>query len=197
MSATRRVEVRFRVASTAEVKVEYAATAEEAEHFRRSNGQSGQCGDRRREGSRWVAAVALSCPVAVRLVAVVSGRACPECARIPPTCASDSGSSRGAPKVAPGAFCPPSGYRAPPSPLSHDRRYMKGYIKVRTSRGGSLGEHPAFLVVQLGAHLTNRFVALLAPLGIHPRHFGMMNLLANRVGLSQHSSVSCSECTAT
>lgn len=33
MSATRRVEVRFRVASTAEVKVEYAATAEEAEHF--------------------------------------------------------------------------------------------------------------------------------------------------------------------
>jgi DNA-binding MarR family transcriptional regulator len=48
-----------------------------------------------------------------------------------------------------------------------------------------LFEHPAFLLGQLGFHVTDRFTALLAPLGIGPRHFGMLRMLGANDGQSQ------------
>jgi DNA-binding MarR family transcriptional regulator len=48
-----------------------------------------------------------------------------------------------------------------------------------------LYEHPAFLLGQLGFHVTNRFTELLAPLGISPRHFGMLRMLGANDGQSQ------------
>ncbi|MFQ6398565.1 MarR family winged helix-turn-helix transcriptional regulator [Nocardia sp. KC 131] len=48
-----------------------------------------------------------------------------------------------------------------------------------------LSEHPAFLLGQLGFHVTHRFAAMLAPLGISPRHFGMLRLLSANDGQSQ------------
>ncbi|NUS45428.1 MAG: winged helix-turn-helix transcriptional regulator [Mycobacteriaceae bacterium] len=48
-----------------------------------------------------------------------------------------------------------------------------------------LAKHPAFLTVQLGWHITTQFIAALAPLGIHPRHMGMLSFLLGRDGASQ------------
>lgn len=46
--------------------------------------------------------------------------------------------------------------------------------------------HPACLVTQLGVHVQEQVVDLLAPLNIHPRHFGMLSLLAEQDGQTQH-----------
>lgn len=46
--------------------------------------------------------------------------------------------------------------------------------------------HPACLLTQLDVHVQEQVTALLAPLGIHPRHFGMLSLLSEQDGLSQH-----------
>jgi DNA-binding MarR family transcriptional regulator len=46
--------------------------------------------------------------------------------------------------------------------------------------------HPACLVTQLGAHVQDQVIDVLAPLGIHPRHFGMLSLLIEQDGLTQH-----------
>ncbi|MET7773051.1 MarR family transcriptional regulator [Nocardia sp. NPDC005366] len=48
-----------------------------------------------------------------------------------------------------------------------------------------LFEHPAFLLGQLGFHTAGRFADLLAPIGIGPRHFGMLRLLRDHDGQSQ------------
>ena len=42
------------------------------------------------------------------------------------------------------------------------------------------------LTTQLGVHVQEQLIELLAPLGIHPRHFGMLSLLLEQDGLSQH-----------
>jgi DNA-binding MarR family transcriptional regulator len=49
-----------------------------------------------------------------------------------------------------------------------------------------LSKHPACLTTQLGVHVQEQLIELLAPLGIHPRHFGMLSLLLEQDGLSQH-----------
>ncbi|MFQ6328390.1 MarR family winged helix-turn-helix transcriptional regulator [Nocardia sp. CWNU-33] len=48
-----------------------------------------------------------------------------------------------------------------------------------------MSEHPAFLLGQLGFHVTNRYTELLAPLGISPRHSGMLRMLSANDGQSQ------------
>ena len=46
--------------------------------------------------------------------------------------------------------------------------------------------HPACLLTQLDGHVRQQVAALLAPLGIHSRQFGVLGLLGERDGLSQH-----------
>lgn len=46
--------------------------------------------------------------------------------------------------------------------------------------------HPASLLAQLDVHVQQQVAALLAPLGIHSRQFGVLSLLSERDGLSQH-----------
>lgn len=53
-------------------------------------------------------------------------------------------------------------------------------------RSQPLFEHTACLITQLGVHVQDRLAEQLAPLGIHPRHFGMLSLLIEQDGLSQH-----------
>ncbi|MFC9437843.1 MarR family winged helix-turn-helix transcriptional regulator [Nocardia sp. NPDC057030] len=48
-----------------------------------------------------------------------------------------------------------------------------------------LADQPAFLLGQLGAYTGGRFGDLLAPLGIGPRHFGMLRVLREHDGQTQ------------
>jgi DNA-binding MarR family transcriptional regulator len=50
-------------------------------------------------------------------------------------------------------------------------------------------EHPgfAFLLVQLGVHAARQFAERLAPLGVEPRHVGMLTRLAANEGLPQRA----------
>jgi DNA-binding MarR family transcriptional regulator len=50
----------------------------------------------------------------------------------------------------------------------------------------SLYHHPACVITQLGVHVEDQLIDLLAPLGIHPRHLGMLSILIEQDGLSQH-----------
>jgi DNA-binding MarR family transcriptional regulator len=45
----------------------------------------------------------------------------------------------------------------------------------------------AYLLVQLGFHLAGKFAERLAPLGLEPRHFGMLARLAANEGQSQQA----------
>ncbi|MGW5435507.1 MarR family winged helix-turn-helix transcriptional regulator [Nocardia asteroides] len=54
-----------------------------------------------------------------------------------------------------------------------------------TDDAAPLSAHPAFLLGQLGFHTAYRFADLLAPLGIKPRHFGMLKLLSQHDGRTQ------------
>jgi DNA-binding MarR family transcriptional regulator len=50
-----------------------------------------------------------------------------------------------------------------------------------------LSRRAGFLLVQLGTHAHRRFAARLAPLDLHPRHFGMLSQLAVNEGQSQQA----------
>src|SRR4051794_15535962 len=50
-----------------------------------------------------------------------------------------------------------------------------------------LSRRASFLLVQLGTHRHRRFAERLAPLGLHPRHFGMLSNLAANEGQSQQA----------
>ena len=50
-----------------------------------------------------------------------------------------------------------------------------------------LSRRAGFLLVQLGTHRHRRFAELLAPLELHPRHFGMLSQLAVNEGQSQQA----------
>jgi DNA-binding MarR family transcriptional regulator len=52
--------------------------------------------------------------------------------------------------------------------------------------GGGDGDF-AYLLVQLGSHLARQFSERLAPLGLEPRHAGMLIRLAANEGLSQQA----------
>ena len=49
------------------------------------------------------------------------------------------------------------------------------------------GDDLAYLLVQLGFHVAGRFTDQLAPLGLEPRHFGMLTRLAANEGKSQQA----------
>ncbi|GAA5707456.1 MarR family transcriptional regulator [Streptomyces avermitilis] len=49
-----------------------------------------------------------------------------------------------------------------------------------------LFDHPACVMTHLSAYVQEQLVEVLAPLGIHPRQFGLLNLLIEEDGLSQH-----------
>jgi DNA-binding MarR family transcriptional regulator len=53
-------------------------------------------------------------------------------------------------------------------------------------RSQPLFEHPACLLTHLDVHVQEQLIELLAPLGIHPRHFGLLSLLVGEDGLTQH-----------
>ena len=57
--------------------------------------------------------------------------------------------------------------------------------KAAPARG--LSRRAGFLLVQLGTHRHRRFAERLAPLDLHPRHFGMLSQLAVNEGQSQQA----------
>ena len=60
-----------------------------------------------------------------------------------------------------------------------------GRTPAAPARG--LSRRAGFLLVQLGTHRHRRFAERLAPFGLHPRHFGMLNQLAVNEGQSQQA----------
>jgi DNA-binding MarR family transcriptional regulator len=58
-------------------------------------------------------------------------------------------------------------------------------VQAAPARG--LSRRAGFLLVQLGTHRHRRFAERLAPLGLHPRHFGMLSHLAVNEGQSQQA----------
>jgi DNA-binding MarR family transcriptional regulator len=58
-------------------------------------------------------------------------------------------------------------------------------VQAAPARG--LSHRAGFLLVQLGSHRHRRFAERLAPLELHPRHFGMLNHLAVNEGQSQQA----------
>jgi DNA-binding MarR family transcriptional regulator len=50
----------------------------------------------------------------------------------------------------------------------------------------ALGMYPGYLLARLGQAATRRFHRALEPQGIHPRHFGVMTIVAAEPGLSQN-----------
>src|ERR1700704_1343967 len=51
---------------------------------------------------------------------------------------------------------------------------------------GELGEFPGYLMARIGEASRRRFHKGPAPAGPHPRHFGVMTVLAAHPGMSQH-----------
>ena len=49
-----------------------------------------------------------------------------------------------------------------------------------------LGRFPGYLMVRLGQRSSRRFAELLAPLDIHPKHFGVLNIVDHRPGVTQN-----------
>ena len=58
-------------------------------------------------------------------------------------------------------------------------------MQAAPARG--LSRRAGFLLVQLGTHRHRRFAERLAPLDLHPRHFGMLSHLAAAEGQSQQA----------
>jgi DNA-binding MarR family transcriptional regulator len=50
---------------------------------------------------------------------------------------------------------------------------------------GELGAFPGYLLARLGEASRRRFHRALEPEGLHPRHFGVMTMVAARPGISQ------------
>src|SRR6201995_1232949 len=50
---------------------------------------------------------------------------------------------------------------------------------------GELGKFPGYLMARLGEASRRRFHKALEPEGLHPRHFGVMTMLAAHPGMSQ------------
>ena len=50
----------------------------------------------------------------------------------------------------------------------------------------ALSRFPGYLLVRLGQASARRFHAMLEPLGLHPRQFGVMNIIAAQPGITQH-----------
>ena len=50
---------------------------------------------------------------------------------------------------------------------------------------GELGQFPGYLLARLGEASSRRFHKALEPEGLHPRHFGVMTMVAARPGMSQ------------
>jgi DNA-binding MarR family transcriptional regulator len=59
--------------------------------------------------------------------------------------------------------------------------------KPQASPAQELSRRAGFLLVQLGTHRHRRFAERLAPLGLHPRHFGMLSQIAANEGRSQQA----------
>jgi DNA-binding MarR family transcriptional regulator len=59
----------------------------------------------------------------------------------------------------------------------------------QTGAGPTAPEHAgfAFLLVQLGTHIARQFAEQLAPLGVEPRHVGMLTRLAANEGKTQQA----------
>lgn len=58
---------------------------------------------------------------------------------------------------------------------------------TRAEPARALSRRAGFLLVQLGTHRHRRFAERLAPMGLHPRHFGMLSQLAVNEGQSQQA----------
>jgi DNA-binding MarR family transcriptional regulator len=58
---------------------------------------------------------------------------------------------------------------------------------VQAARARELGRRAGFLLAQLGTHAHRRFAERLAPIDLHPRHFGMLSNLAASEGQSQQA----------
>jgi DNA-binding MarR family transcriptional regulator len=59
--------------------------------------------------------------------------------------------------------------------------------RAQAAPARGLSRRAGFLLVQLGTHRHRRFAERLAPLDLHPRHFGMLSQLAANEGQSQQA----------
>jgi len=63
----------------------------------------------------------------------------------------------------------------------------RGPTRLQADPARGLSRRAGFLLVQLGTHRHRRFAERLAPLDLHPRHFGMLSQLAVNEGQSQQA----------
>jgi DNA-binding MarR family transcriptional regulator len=63
----------------------------------------------------------------------------------------------------------------------------RGPKSAQAGSAHGLSRRAGFLLVQLGTHRHRRFAERLAPLDLHPRHFGMLSHIAAAEGLSQQA----------
>jgi DNA-binding MarR family transcriptional regulator len=69
----------------------------------------------------------------------------------------------------------------------YDRQVPRDRTSVQATPARGLSRRAGFLLVQLGTHRHRRFAERLAPLDLHPRHFGMLSQLAVNEGQSQQA----------
>jgi DNA-binding MarR family transcriptional regulator len=65
--------------------------------------------------------------------------------------------------------------------------HVRRSIHRRPAPAKGLSQRAGFLLAQLGAHRHRCFAERLAPLGLHPRHYGMLSQLALNEGQSQQA----------
>jgi DNA-binding MarR family transcriptional regulator len=66
-------------------------------------------------------------------------------------------------------------------------RVSRGSTRMSAAPERGLSRRAGFLLVQLGTHRHRRFAERLAPLDLHPRHFGMLSQLVANEGQSQQA----------
>ena len=69
----------------------------------------------------------------------------------------------------------------------YHRQVPRALTSVQAAPARGLSRRAGFLLVQLGTHRHRRFAERLAPLDLHPRHFGMLSHLAANEGQSQQA----------
>jgi DNA-binding MarR family transcriptional regulator len=52
---------------------------------------------------------------------------------------------------------------------------------------GELTAYPGYLMARLGQRSSQRFALALEPLGLHPKHFGVMSIVAAQPGITQNA----------
>jgi DNA-binding MarR family transcriptional regulator len=75
----------------------------------------------------------------------------------------------------------------------YHKRFVGRIIRVKMLGGDrppeALGQYTGFLINWIGARSRARFAAALAEVDLHPREFGVLTMIADQPGISQHGIV--------